>query len=118
MGIGSSRMIMGNLLHELFQSALHESMKKRKITSDYLKKEMIKLAGNQAYDIIQCGISIQKFLEGTGLSLFNSLYFTLFHLFYIMILIFFLIHFISFHFILFHFFSNSLFYLFYLIFLY
>ena len=76
MGIGSSRMIMGNLLHELFQSALHESMKKRKITSDYLKKEMIKLAGNQAYDIIQCGISIQKFLEGTGLSLFSSLYFS------------------------------------------
>ena len=99
MGIGSSRMIMGNLLHELFQSALHESMKKRKITSDYLKKEMIKLAGNQAYDIIQCGISIQKFLEGTGLSLFNSLYFTLFHLFYIMFFIFFS-YFILFYFIL------------------
>ena len=63
-GPGSWRMIMGNFLHQLFQDSLPKSIEKIKITSQYLKDEMIKIVYQNSLQVIQCEMSISKFLEG------------------------------------------------------
>ena len=63
-GIGNERMLLGNFLQELFQSALQTSFtKKLKITAKYLETEMVKLIDESIRAVIACGVGMK--VEGT-----------------------------------------------------